>query len=188
MIHPLAIFLSVLIHLVVAIQLSSHSSNNTNTNTNTITNHKFVTFLHSHSHSYSHSRTTAKQLSKTQPALTHKKQDLKNITENKKKESTPTATLDGNNSITINPNYPKLSRILKEEGENRIEVTLNSNNELIQTVVIKSSGFKRLDDAAIDAIKNAFKKNHKTDPTPSNKLIFYFRFKLEGFELANSPK
>lgn len=52
-------------------------------------------------------------------------------------------------------NYPKVSRLLKEQGTVIVLVTVNSFGRPIKTKMIKSSGFSRLDKHALIKIKEA---------------------------------
>lgn len=51
------------------------------------------------------------------------------------------------------PAYPPLSRRLGEEGKLVLRVELDENGRISMTQVISSSGFKRLDEAAMVAVK-----------------------------------
>jgi TonB family protein len=52
------------------------------------------------------------------------------------------------------PNYPPLSRRLKEQGLVMLTVYVNASGRAEQVTIKKSSGFSRLDSAAIEAVKN----------------------------------
>jgi protein TonB len=51
------------------------------------------------------------------------------------------------------PEYPPLSRRLGEKGTLRLKLTLNERGLVTSAVVVNSSGFQRLDDAAVQWIK-----------------------------------
>lgn len=51
------------------------------------------------------------------------------------------------------PAYPPLSRRLGEEGKLVLRVELDENGRVSVAKVVNSSGFKRLDEAAMDAVK-----------------------------------
>jgi periplasmic protein TonB len=51
------------------------------------------------------------------------------------------------------PEYPPLSRRLGERGTLRLKLTLNERGAVTDAVVVNSSGFQRLDDAAVQWIK-----------------------------------
>ena len=55
----------------------------------------------------------------------------------------------------LEPEYPWVSRINKEEGLVRLNVTLDTNGHPSLVEVIQSSGHKRLDESAVIAAKQA---------------------------------
>ena len=75
------------------------------------------------------------------------------------------------------PKYPITSRRNKEEGSVLFKLTISSNGRLEKYEIIKSSGFERLDKAAIDSIKKgkyepAIKNNKKTSSNIEIRIIF----------------
>ena len=56
---------------------------------------------------------------------------------------------------TLEPEYPWISRINKEEGLVRLKVTLDEAGLPSLVEVIQSSGYKRLDESAVIAVKQA---------------------------------
>jgi TonB family protein len=64
------------------------------------------------------------------------------------------------------PPYPSMSRSLQEEGEILLEVEIDALGKVSNIKIEKSSGFKRLDSAALKAVKNwqfvAAKKNNQS--------------------------
>jgi protein TonB len=54
--------------------------------------------------------------------------------------------------------YPDASRRLKEEGETIIAILINADGSVGEVRVEKSSGYQRLDDAAVDFYKNKASK------------------------------
>ncbi len=62
----------------------------------------------------------------------------------------PARTIPGTHK---RPEYPALSRRLGEEGSVRLALTIAEDGMVIDAVVVKSSGFARLDAAAIEWIK-----------------------------------
>lgn len=56
---------------------------------------------------------------------------------------------------TLEPEYPWISRINKEEGLVRLKVTLDESGLPSLVEVIQSSGYKRLDESAVIAAKQA---------------------------------
>lgn len=79
-------------------------------------------------------------------------------------------------------NYPRRSRELGEEGTVKIEVTSlkDSNNALIK--IISSSGYMRLDNAALSAVAS-----FSNLPQSSSARILNFVFKLENSKVAINP-
>lgn len=61
------------------------------------------------------------------------------------------------------PRYPPLSRQLREEGSVLLSVELSDNGSVDKAYVRQSSGFPRLDEAALAAVKN-----WRCDPAVSN--------------------
>lgn len=55
----------------------------------------------------------------------------------------------------LNIDYPKVSRLLKEQGKVIVLVTVNSFGKPIKIKIIKSSGSSRLDKHALTKIKEA---------------------------------
>lgn len=54
-----------------------------------------------------------------------------------------------------NPTYPSASRRLREQGEVQLRVLVNARGQAERIDVQKSSGFERLDESAIAAVKRA---------------------------------
>lgn len=55
----------------------------------------------------------------------------------------------------ITPEYPWQSRVLGESGTAEVGVLISQDGKVIDAKILKSSGFKRLDQAAIDAVTSA---------------------------------
>ena len=76
-----------------------------------------------------------------------------------------TAIFDAAYLQNPSPHYPPLSRRLKEQGKVLLNVYVNALGKVEKVEVEKSSGFDRLDDAAIKTVKNwnfiAAKKDHQ---------------------------
>lgn len=51
------------------------------------------------------------------------------------------------------PLYPAIARRLRETGLVRVEVHLDTQNKVVKTFVVQSSGYPRLDEAALAAVK-----------------------------------
>jgi protein TonB len=60
---------------------------------------------------------------------------------------TPARAVGGTHTI---PEYPILSRRLAEEGTVRLAITINADGMVSEARVIRTSGFKRLDEAAVE--------------------------------------
>jgi protein TonB len=60
------------------------------------------------------------------------------------------------------PPYPAISQRMGEQGTTELMVTINTKGDVIAAEVTKSSGSKRLDDAAIDHVKARWKWNPPT--------------------------
>jgi TonB family protein len=73
----------------------------------------------------------------------------------------------------VQPQYPTLSRLKGEEGENLLRFKIDSVGKAYEISLLSSSGFERLDQASIKAIQEAqFHDNNKTDHS------FELRFKF----------
>lgn len=68
------------------------------------------------------------------------------------------------------PAYPQLSKKLKEEGIVTLKVLVKANGSVADVEILKSSGYKRLDDAA----KKAFKRWHFSPATQAGVAIDYW--------------
>jgi TonB family protein len=55
----------------------------------------------------------------------------------------------------IAPEYPKASRMMGEEGDVLLKISINKEGLVEEVEIVKSSSSKRLDQAAISAIKKA---------------------------------
>jgi protein TonB len=63
---------------------------------------------------------------------------------------TPASPVAGTHTI---PEYPILSRRLAEEGAVRLSIIINADGVVREATVKQSSGFRRLDEAAVDWVK-----------------------------------
>lgn len=52
------------------------------------------------------------------------------------------------------PNYPAISRRLGEQGQVKLKVELDETGRVTSARVVESSGFKRLDEAGLNAVKS----------------------------------
>lgn len=72
-----------------------------------------------------------------------------------------------------NPEYPRLSRLRGEQGRVLLEVILSGANQVEKVMIVESSGFLRLDEAAVFAVKSwVFPANSK------QRWLLPFRFSL----------
>lgn len=98
----------------------------------------------------------------------------KNRTSTPQKETKLLAPIANNH---VEPEYPYRSRLLKEEGDVLLEITINSSGEVSGVSIIKSSGFHRLDNAAMEAVK-------KTSFDPKSPKNFELAFNFQITERA----
>ncbi len=57
-------------------------------------------------------------------------------------------------STHTTPEYPFISRRLREQGTLRLKLTIDEKGSVSQAVVVNSSGFQRLDEAAVNWVKS----------------------------------
>lgn len=76
---------------------------------------------------------------------------------------------------SIVPHYPEQSRVLEEEGTVYLLLVVSPYGQITNANVVKSSGFKRLDHAAVEAVLN--KKIDYNGIGFSKKLSFRFLLK-----------
>lgn len=93
-----------------------------------------------------HSKKNSSQLHKKSPAKSSAKRKANVYTHNIKK-----AIHKG----SIDPKYPWRSRRLGEEGETIIEAIILKSGIVKSAKIVKTSGFARLDQAALNAVKKA---------------------------------
>jgi protein TonB len=80
--------------------------------------------------------------------------------------------------LGIEAGYPKISRLLRESGEVVLKLEPTSGGGLSSVVLVKSSGFARLDQAATEALSKAVAKGQVSLKTlQSNPITFVFRLK-----------
>jgi protein TonB len=63
---------------------------------------------------------------------------------------TPARAIAGSHTI---PEYPIVSRRLREQGTLRLKLTIDDRGSVTEAVVVNSSGFERLDEAAVSWVK-----------------------------------
>jgi protein TonB len=79
------------------------------------------------------------------------------------------------------PVYPTLARRMGEEGEVVLRVELNEDGQIASARVATSSGFRRLDEAALAAIKNWRCNAAQREGQPVRAVAIQpFKFALEG--------
>lgn len=78
------------------------------------------------------------------------------------------------------PAYPRLSRRLGEEGEVRLKVQVGVEGQVLQVSVVRSSGYDRLDEAALNAVRSwRFKAAMRGDQAVSSWVEIPVKFTLE---------
>ena len=83
--------------------------------------------------------------------------------------------------VRIAPAYPALARRMGEEGEVVLRVELSEDGQITSARVATSSGFRRLDEAALAAIKNWRCHAAQRDGQPVRAVAIQpFTFSLEG--------
>lgn len=79
------------------------------------------------------------------------------------------------------PTYPALARRMGEEGEVVLRVELSEDGQIASVRVATSSGFRRLDEAALAAIKNWRCHAAEREGQPVRAVAIQpFKFSLEG--------
>ncbi|MBL6621910.1 MAG: energy transducer TonB [Rickettsiales bacterium] len=94
--------------------------------------------------------------------IKNKKTIKKAITkqQNQKKNTIPTIENNKLNGKKTPPSYPKRSLRLKQEGKVILKALINNEGYVIKIELSESSGYKLLDNAAIDAVRS-WKYNSK---------------------------
>ena len=80
--------------------------------------------------------------------------------------------------LGIEARYPRLSRVLGEQGKITVEFSAHSNSQPETLKVLSSSGYSRLDQSAMDATRDALLKGLLADPLKdrqSLRVTFIFR-------------
>ena len=78
------------------------------------------------------------------------------------------------------PSYPRLSKRMGEQGEVRLKVQVGATGDVLMVELVKSSGFERLDEAALAAVKNwKFKPAKQGDDPVSSWVEVPVKFILE---------
>ena len=100
----------------------------------------------------------------------------------KKKELSEQDKIESNSALegVLSPKYPWLSRKRGEEGKVTVEISVSVTGKVTQSVILESSGYERLDQAAIEAVKKAnYKPALKKGIAIPSKLILNVLFKLK---------
>jgi protein TonB len=78
------------------------------------------------------------------------------------------------------PSYPRLSKRMGEQGEVRLKVQVGATGDVLMVALVKSSGFERLDEAALNAVKDwKFKPAKQGDEPVSSWVEVPVKFILE---------
>jgi TonB family protein len=95
-------------------------------------------------------------------------------------DARPAASASGPSSaspITIRPQYPRRSRLLGEEGEVWIRIYVSEG--AVSASILRSSGYRRLDDAALAAAREASLQGD-SGATGARELKIVFRLSDPG--------
>ncbi len=78
------------------------------------------------------------------------------------------------------PNYPRISKRMSEQGEVRLKVQISADGNVLNIALAKSSGFERLDEAAILSVKTwKFKPAKQGDTAITSWVEVPVKFILE---------
>jgi protein TonB len=81
---------------------------------------------------------------------------------------------------SIVPVYPRVSRMRGEEGKVLLEVFVDGSGTVVEVQIRASSGYPRLDKAAVAALENARFDPALSDGTPvESRVLLPFVFKLD---------
>lgn len=80
----------------------------------------------------------------------------------------------------ITPSYPHLSRVYEEQGEVILKIAINDNGQVTHSTIIKSSGYERLDEEALNFIKKVefLPAQNGKNANISSELVKSISFKL----------
>lgn len=108
--------------------------------------------------------------------------DKKNLSKRspQRRPSSPSHAVGAQAKGNIRPTYPMLSVEFEEEGEVIVEAHIGKDGIIQKVLIKKSSGFFRLDQAAISAVKNtSFSPAYlKSQPIGGVKEL-HFKFQLK---------
>jgi len=162
MIKTSAVLISLTIHLTLLINISSKEL------LSTTTAHSLKSLNITFSSDYLQNKVAHKKIEKKTIYIT------KNSAQSNLKHALKPLAI-------INPTYPKLSRILEEEGANSIKAKISHSGTVTQTIILKSSGYARLDNSAVNAVWEArFAPAKSRTGSMIRTKIFKFIFKLDN--------
>lgn len=81
---------------------------------------------------------------------------------------------------SVEPTYPSMSRLRDEEGVVHVRVTLSPRGEVVRVQIEKSSGFPRLDEAALKSVRGwKFSPLMRGGQAIAGSTVVAVRFRLE---------
>ena len=118
------------------------------------------------------------------PTTPVKSAQTKHALSNVKAESAAPLVLPHANANYLHnpaPDYPEESRDQEEEGKVLLRVFVNTEGRVEQLAVKKSSGYSRLDQAALTTVKHwHFVPAHRGDVNEAAWIVIPISFNLEG--------
>lgn len=90
-------------------------------------------------------------------------------------KSPPPAKILASRDLGINPQYPKLSRMLSEEGKVIVQIKTDGAGHISSVDLLSGSGYSRLDQAALSAL--SLYQTRAFTPNSIMKISFLFRLK-----------
>lgn len=120
-----------------------------------------------------------------EPELTQKQETQTVSTPRPEQMQTAPVTLSSELSVSCPelsaPDYPALSRRLGEEGKLMLQVELDESGRISHTRIINSSGYSRLDNAALAAVKTWRCRPAVRDGQPVRAIALQpFNFVIQG--------
>ena len=93
------------------------------------------------------------------------------------------ASYDPDPELSPPPRYPRLARRRGWEGVVLLEATVGPDGRLLALVVVRSSGYELLDEAALETVRDwklgAFRPAHEGDRPVEGVVPIQFRFQIE---------
>lgn len=108
---------------------------------------------------------------------------------NQKSNASSSASIGTANSAAIaigeiHPDYPPLSRHAGEEGEVEVLLNISAQGMPVQAEILKSSGYKRLDDAAKKTLLAArFQPSSERDLSAQKRITLVYQLKNKNASL-----